>query len=193
MCFWQDLNNLKFLYLSHCYYLTITPNFSGLNNLEELLIDNWVRLVEINESIGCLNKLIVLDMAYCKKLEQFPSRILMSKSLECLDLSGYSKLREFAGFKGSPSKSLYTFFSSWALPRKNVDSIGFSLHGLRSLKTLNIAKCNVSYLPSEIVSLISLTDLKLYGNKFLCTLPDSVYNLTRLQMSEKLGRNQMVC
>ncbi|KAL7200580.1 hypothetical protein ACSBR1_032495 [Camellia fascicularis] len=120
-----------------------TPNFSGLINLEELLIDNCIRLVEIDESIGCLNKLIVLDMANCIKLEQFPSRILMSKSLEYLDLSGCSKLREFAGFKGLLSKSLYTFFSSWALPRKNVDSIGFSLQGLRSLKTLKIANFNV--------------------------------------------------
>ncbi|THG15840.1 hypothetical protein TEA_023863 [Camellia sinensis var. sinensis] len=177
----EDLNNLKFLYLSHCYYLTKTPNFSGLGNLEELFIDNCIRLVKIDESIGCLSKLIVLDMANCIKLQQLPSRILMLKSLEHLDLSGCAKLREFAGFKGSPSKSLYTFFSSWALPRKNVDSIGFSLHGLRSLKTLNIAKCNVSYLPSEIGSLISLTDLKLYGNKFLCTLPDSICNLTRLE------------
>ncbi|GMP91171.1 hypothetical protein CsSME_00041979 [Camellia sinensis var. sinensis] len=108
----KDVNNLKFLYLSHCYYLTKTPNFSGLNNLEELLIDNCIRLVEIDESIGCLNKLIVLDMANCIKLEQFPSRILMSKSLEYLYLSGCSKLREFVGFKGLLSKSLYTFFSS---------------------------------------------------------------------------------
>ncbi|KAI7984293.1 TMV resistance protein N [Camellia lanceoleosa] len=175
----KDLNNLKFLYLSHCYYLTKTPNFSGLNNLEELLIDNCIRLVEIDESIGCLNKLIVLDMANCKKLEQFPSSILMLKSLEYLDLSGCSKLREFAGFKGSLSESLYTFFSSWALPRKNVDFIGFSLQGLRSLKTLKIA--NMSYLPSEIESLVTLTHLDLSGSKFLRTLPDSIYNLTRLQ------------
>ncbi|CAL5427889.1 unnamed protein product [Camellia sinensis] len=205
-----DVNNLKFLYLSHCYYLTKTPNFSGLNNLEELLIDNCIRLVEIDESIGCLNKLIVLDMANCIKLEQFPSRILMSKSLEYLDLSGCSKLREFAGFKGLLSKSLYTFFSSWALPRKNVDSIGFSLQGLRSLKTLKIANFNMSYLPSEIGSLVSLTHLDLSGNKLdlancnvsylsseignlislthlglkgndLCTLLDSIGNLTRLR------------
>ncbi|CAL5425321.1 unnamed protein product [Camellia sinensis] len=127
----KDLNNLKFLYLSHCYYLTKTPNFSGLGNLEELFIDNCIRLVKIDESIGCLSKLIVLDMANCIKLQQLPSRIFMLKSLEHLDLSGCAKLREFAGFKGSPSKSLYTFFSLWALPRKNVDSIGFSLQGLR--------------------------------------------------------------
>ncbi|CAL5353957.1 unnamed protein product [Camellia sinensis] len=176
----KDLHNLKFLYLSHCYYLTKTPNFSGLSNLEELLIDNCLRLVEIDESIGCLNKLIVLDMANCKKLEQFPSRILMLKSLEYLDLSGCSKLREFAGFKGSPSKSLYTFFSSWALLRKNVDSIGFSLQCLRSLKTLKIANHNMSYLPSEIGSLVSLIDLDINGNN-LCTFPNSICKLTRLE------------
>ncbi|XP_028066618.1 plant intracellular Ras-group-related LRR protein 7-like [Camellia sinensis] len=45
--------------------------------------------------------------------------------------------------------------------------------------------CNVSYLPSEIGSLISLNRLFLDGNN-LCTLPDSIGNLTRLL---ELGMN----
>ncbi|CAL5425319.1 unnamed protein product [Camellia sinensis] len=153
----KDVNNLKFLYLSHCYYLTKTPNFSGLNNLEELLIDNCIRLVEIDESIGCLNKLIVLDMTNCIKLEQFPSRILMSKSLEYLDLSGCSKLREFAGFKGLLSKSL-------------------------SLKTLKIANFNIiarklirnnlRTIPNDICKLTNLGTLYLSGCTRLQSIPE---------------------
>ncbi|CAL5427895.1 unnamed protein product [Camellia sinensis] len=183
----KDLSNLKFLYLSHCHYLTKTPNFSGLDNLEELLIDNCIRLVKIDESIGCLSKLVVLNMANCIELQQLPSSVFMLKSLEHLNLFGCSKLREVAGFIESPSK-WYTFFSFWALPRKNVDSIGFSLQHLRSLKTLNIAHCNISYMPSEIGSLVSLTHLDIGGNN-LFSLLDSIRYPTRLERPDMVQCN----
>ncbi|GMP91175.1 hypothetical protein CsSME_00041981 [Camellia sinensis var. sinensis] len=182
------LNKLKFLYLSHCYYLTKTPDFSGLNSLEELLLNDCIRLVEVDESIGCLNKLIVLVMTNCRKLEQLPLSILMLKSLEYLDLSGCSKLRKLVAFKRSPFKSLYTTLSSWALQTKNTDSIGLPLQGSSCLKKLKMAYCNLSHLPIEIGSLISLTHLDLTGNN-LCTLSDSICNLTCLQELKMVGCN----
>ncbi|CAL5431188.1 unnamed protein product [Camellia sinensis] len=183
----KNLDNLKFLYLSHCYYLTKTPDFSGLNSLEELLLNDCTSLVEVDESIGCLKRLVVLDMANCKKLAHFPLNIWMLKSLEYLDLSGCSKLGELAGFKESPFKSWYTLLSSQALQTKNVDSIGLSLQG-SSLKKLKMANCNLSHLPREIGSLSSLTHLDLKGN-YLGTLPDSICNLIFLQNLDVAGCN----
>ncbi|KAL7164052.1 hypothetical protein ACSBR2_040041 [Camellia fascicularis] len=183
----KNLDNLKFLYLSHCYYLTKTPDFSGLNSLEELLLNDCTSLVEVDESIGCLKRLVVLDMANCKKLAHFPLNIWMLKSLEYLDLSGCSKLGELAGFKESPFKSRYTFLSSQALQTKNLDSIGLSLQG-SSLKKLKMANCNLSHLPREIGSLSSLTHLDLKGNN-LGTLPDSICNLIFLQNLDVAGCN----
>ncbi|KAG5564732.1 hypothetical protein RHGRI_000809 [Rhododendron griersonianum] len=45
------LGKLKFLYLSHCHYLTRTPDFSGFSSLEELLLNDCKSLVEVDESI----------------------------------------------------------------------------------------------------------------------------------------------
>ncbi|XP_028060255.1 TMV resistance protein N-like [Camellia sinensis] len=159
-----------------------------LNSLEELLLNDYIRLVEVDESIGCLDKLVVLDMTNCRKLEQLSSSISMLKSLEYLDLSGCSKLRKLDAFKRSPLKSLYTTLSSWALQTKNTSSIGLPLQGSSCLKKLKLAYCNLSHLPIEIGSLISLTHVDLTGNN-LCTLLDSICNLTCLQELKMVGCN----
>ncbi|XP_058197283.1 disease resistance protein RPV1-like [Rhododendron vialii] len=175
------LGKLKFLYLSHCYCLTKTPDFSGLNNLQELLLNDCIRLVEVDDSIRFLKKLVVLDMKNCKKLQKLPSSIWMLKTLENLDLSGCSMLGKYSGIK--LSKSLSPFLSSWNFRTKRVDSIGLSLSpvlGLSCLKELSMKNCNLSCLPNEVGNLISLEILDLSRNN-LHTLPDSICNLTRLK------------
>ncbi|KAI8522807.1 hypothetical protein RHMOL_Rhmol13G0025200 [Rhododendron molle] len=175
------LVKLKFLYLSHCYYLTRAPDFSGLINLEELLLNDCVRLVEVDKSIRCLNKLVLLDMKNCKNLEKLPSGVWMLKSLECFDLSGCCKLEKLDRFKGSPSKSLSSFLSSWTLRTKRMVGLSpASVQGLSCLTQLSIADCNLSHLPSEIGSLISLEILDLSRNN-IPTLPDSFFNLASLK------------
>ncbi|XP_058200243.1 disease resistance protein RPV1-like [Rhododendron vialii] len=175
------LGKLKFLYLSHCYYLTRTPDFSGLNNLQELLLNDCIRLVEVDDSIRFLKKLVVLDMKNCKTLQKLPSSIWMLKTLENLDLSGCSMLGKYSGIK--LSKSLSPFLSSWNFRTKRVDSIGLSLSpvlGLSCLKELRMKNCNLSCLPNEVGNLISLETLDL-GRNNLRTLPDSICNLTLLK------------
>ncbi|KAI8522805.1 hypothetical protein RHMOL_Rhmol13G0025000 [Rhododendron molle] len=177
------LVKLKFLYLSNCYHLIETPDFSGLHNLEELLLNDCIRLVEVDESIKFLNKLVVLDMKNCKKLRKVPSSIWMLKSLVRLDISGCSMLGKFFGLKGSPLKSQSSFLSSWNFIKKRVDYIGLSLPqvlGLSWLKDLRMENCNLLSLPNEVGNLISLETLNLGKNK-LRTLPDSICNLTRLK------------
>ncbi|XP_058185002.1 disease resistance protein RPV1-like isoform X6 [Rhododendron vialii] len=177
------LDKLKFLYLSHCYYLTKTPDFSGLYSLEELLLNDCKSLVKVDESIRCLNKLVVLDMKNCTKLQKLPAGILMLKSLGCLDLSGCSKLGNLAVFKGPLYKLWCSFFSSWTLPPKGVDSIGFSLIPVQAsscLTKLYLKDCHLSCLLKEIGNLISLRTLDLSQNN-LSTLPDSICNLTCLK------------
>ncbi|XP_052171534.1 disease resistance protein RUN1-like [Diospyros lotus] len=175
------LVKLKFLYLSHCYYLTATPDFSGLSNLEELFLDNCIRLVEVDGSIRYLQKLLVLDLASCKRLRKLPPGPWMLNP-KILNLSGCSKLEAFAKFQGATSKSGYSLLSSWALRTKSVDSIVLSLNsvqGLRCLKLLRMENCSLSNIPTEIGTLIQLECLDLVGNKF-SSLPDSMSNLTNL-------------
>ncbi|XP_058184994.1 disease resistance protein RPV1-like isoform X5 [Rhododendron vialii] len=182
---WRDgmiLGKLKFLYLSHCHYLTRTPDFSGLSSLEELLLNDCKSLVEVDESIRCLNNLVVLDMKNCTKLQKLPSGILMLKSLKRLDLSGCSKLGNLAVFKGPLYKLWCSFFLPW-MPPKAVDSIGLSrtlVQASSCLKELNLDGCHLSYLPEEIGNLISLQTLALAENN-LSTLPDGICNLTCLK------------
>ncbi|XP_058185408.1 disease resistance protein RPV1-like isoform X2 [Rhododendron vialii] len=183
------LGKLKFLYLSHCHYLTRTPDFSGLSSLEELLLNDCKSLVEVDESIRYLNKLLVLRMKNCTKLRKLPSSILMLKSLEHLDISGCSNLGNLALFKGPLYKLRCLFVSSWTLPPKVVDSIGLSCTPIQAsscLKKLNLDRCHLSYLPEEIGNLISLQTLDLAKNN-LSTLPDGICNLTclkRLRLEE---------
>ncbi|KAI8571082.1 hypothetical protein RHMOL_Rhmol01G0089100 [Rhododendron molle] len=177
------LHKLKFLYLSHCHYLTRTPDFSGLYSVEELWLNDCKSLVEVDESIRCLNKLLVLDMKNCTKLWKLPSGIWMLKSLERLDLSGCSKLGNLGVFIGPIYKLWCSFFLSWTWPSKAVDSIRLSRTPVQAsscLTELYMDGCHLSYLPDEIGNLISLRTLDLTQNN-LSTLPDGICNLTCLK------------
>ncbi|KAE9462818.1 hypothetical protein C3L33_05274, partial [Rhododendron williamsianum] len=117
------------------------------------------------------------------KTSKAPSSIWMLKSLKSLDLSGCSKLGNLGVFKGLIYKSWCSFFSSWTLVPKGVDSIGLSrtlVQPNSCLTELNLENCHLSYLSEEIGNLISLRTLNLAGNN-LSTLPDSICNLTCLK------------
>ncbi|KAJ4969175.1 hypothetical protein NE237_015876 [Protea cynaroides] len=77
------------------------PDFSGLPNLEELILQCCRSLVEVHESISHLSKLVVLDLRCCRKLKHLPSGIdcmslqslpLLPSSLNTLKASGCSSL-----------------------------------------------------------------------------------------------------
>ena len=81
--FWvseQILKKLKFLDVRHSYYLRRTPDFSGITNLEALILNNCTRLVELHQSVGCLTNLATLDLAGCNKLTELPLGICNLKS-----------------------------------------------------------------------------------------------------------------
>ena len=69
--FWgegQILKKLKFLDVSHSYHLRRTPDFSGNTNLEVLVFNNCTSLINVHESVTCLDKLVTLDLEDCKNL-----------------------------------------------------------------------------------------------------------------------------
>ncbi|XP_052170596.1 disease resistance protein RPV1-like isoform X2 [Diospyros lotus] len=159
------LSKLKFLVLSNCHNLITTPNFSGLSNLEVLLLSNCIRLQEVDKSIGHLQKLLVLDLRNCESLRKLPSEIANLKSLEQLIISQYQDQYQ-------------------TLTKKSIGSLGSSLNyvqGLRCLKILHVEDCSLIQLPEEIGNMISLTRLSIFGSKFGC-LPKSICNLTKLEI-----------
>nr|WIL60017.1 nodulation protein [Melilotus officinalis] len=96
----QRLENLKILNLSHSHYLTKTPDFSNMPNLEQLVLTDCPKLSEVSHSIGDLNKILMINLEDCISLQSLPRSIYKLKSLKTLILSGclmIDKLEEDLG------------------------------------------------------------------------------------------------
>ncbi|XP_049932382.1 disease resistance protein RPV1-like [Nymphaea colorata] len=78
---------LKFLDLTACNELTVTPDLSAFPKLEKLVLDRCDNLVKVHESIANLKMLIVLSMRSCGKLKELPDCISRLTSLEQLYLA----------------------------------------------------------------------------------------------------------
>ncbi|XP_048430339.1 disease resistance protein RPV1-like isoform X2 [Pyrus x bretschneideri] len=187
------LPRLKILNLSHSHGLRTTPDFSGLPNLERLILKHCINLVEVDESIGYLEKLVVLNLQGCKNLMKLP----ILRSVRDLDLSGCSKLVLGANTTATTDhlqstacemkklnllspKLWYSIWSSVS-PRKNIESSSFSLASLpHSLTSLRLDCCNLSEIPSALTMLPSLEYLDLNNNP-ITSLPESMNNLVKLR------------
>ncbi|CAJ1949595.1 unnamed protein product [Sphenostylis stenocarpa] len=93
--FWKEpqvLGRLKILNLSHSKYLTVTPDFSKLPNLEKLVLKDCPRLCKVHKSIGDLCNLLLINLKDCKSLSNLPRGAYKLKSVKTLILSGCSKI-----------------------------------------------------------------------------------------------------
>ncbi|RDX92798.1 TMV resistance protein N, partial [Mucuna pruriens] len=88
----QMMEKLKILNLSHSHYLTQTPNFSNLPNLEKLVLIDCPRLSKVSHTIGHLNKVLLINLQDCVSLPNLPRSIYKLKSLKTLILSGCLKI-----------------------------------------------------------------------------------------------------
>ncbi|GKA46677.1 TMV resistance protein N, partial [Tanacetum coccineum] len=76
---------------------TKTGNFIGLDNLEELKLAGCLNLVELDSSIGCLQKLVELNLSDCSPLKTLPWEA-MSKltALQSLNLENFPNILEIS-------------------------------------------------------------------------------------------------
>lgn len=213
---WQFLRLLKILDLSYSPLLELTPDFSGLENLERLSLRYCINLAEIHESIGELGRLLLLNLKGCINLQKLPTSISQLKSLEKLVLSGCSKLKDFpfdlrkmeclivfhadrTSIYQSPimtgeTKSPSSIFCPWiSKPAKMPELVRFSMSSLCcSLVNLSLAHCNLQddAILEDLGCLSSLQKLNLTGNQ-ISSLPESIKNLTMLQALELDGCNRL--
>ncbi|XP_028961282.2 disease resistance-like protein DSC1 [Malus domestica] len=187
---------MKILNLSHSHGLKTTPDMSGLPNLERLILKDCINLVELDESVGDLEKLVLLNLRDCKNLMKIPASVSRLGSLQDLILSGCSKLGLHSNTKATTeehsssiatkkfnllSAKLWQSIVSWILPRKNLELTGFSFKSLpHSLGSLSLANCNLSEIPSDLGFLSALKHLDLSANPIL-NLPQNMKDLIMLQ------------
>ncbi|XP_030964898.1 disease resistance protein RML1B-like [Quercus lobata] len=93
----KHFDNLKSIKLNDSINLIATPEFSGVPNLEKLMLEGCINLLEVHSSITVHKKLTLLNLKGCKNLNFLLSKIEM-ESLEILILSGCSKIKRIPEF-----------------------------------------------------------------------------------------------
>jgi Leucine-rich repeat (LRR) protein len=126
---------LKILNLSHSHYLTQTPDFSNMPNLEKLILKDCPRLSEVSHSIGDLNKVLLIDLEDCVSLCSLPRSIYKLKSLKTLILSGCLM----------------------------IDKLEEDLEQMESLTTLVANKTSLARVPFSVVRLKSIGYISMCG------------------------------
>ncbi|KAF8036223.1 hypothetical protein BT93_C2052 [Corymbia citriodora subsp. variegata] len=144
--------NLRFVNFSYCTLLSEIPDVSSLPNLESLDLQECANLVEVHQSLGCLDKVVYLNFLKCCNLRCFPSS-LNSGSLQNLILRGCSNLSRFPDI----------------------------LVQVKHLKELELHGTAIEGLPYSVANFIELKALYLTDCRDLKNLPRSIYTLQHLE------------
>ncbi|KAK7281177.1 hypothetical protein RIF29_08927 [Crotalaria pallida] len=151
----QLLERLKILNLSHSRYLTNTPDFSKLPNLEKLILKDCPSLSKVHQSIGYLCNLLLINLKDCTSLRNLPRMMYKLKSLKTLILSGCSSINKL-------EEDIEQMEGLTALIAKNtaIKQVPFSMLRSRSIEYISL--CGYEGLshdvfPSIIWSYISPT------------------------------------
>lgn len=172
----QNIEKLEFLELSHSRCLVKTPDFSGVPNLERLILEGCTRLHEVHHSLGVLNKLILLNLKDCKNLQYFPSTVELP-SLRTFILSGCSKLKKFPEIIGY-MKDL----AELCLDGTAITQLPSSIKYATGLVVLDLKNCKkLRSLPSSICKLKSMDSLFLSHCSKFEEFPDIQENMEGLK------------
>lgn len=171
------VDKLKFIKLSHSQKLTRTPDFTGIPNLERLVLEDCTSLIEVHPSIAAHKKLTFLNLKDCKNLKYLPRSIEM-ESLKILILSGCVKIGKFPDIHGRMG-----CLSRLYLDRTAIKELPSSIEHLPGLVLIDLTNCgNLTSLPSSICSLTGLRFLTLSGCSKLDTLPENLGNMESLEV-----------
>jgi Leucine-rich repeat (LRR) protein len=127
----QVFNKLKVLNLSNSKYLTKSPDFSQVPQLEILILEGCTSLVHVHESIGYLKRLVLLNLQKCKNLRNLPSSIYNLESLKTLVLSECFSLKKLPDYLGNMMALMELYVENTAIKQLPPS---FSL--LKNLETL---------------------------------------------------------
>ncbi|MED6162903.1 hypothetical protein PIB30_074853 [Stylosanthes scabra] len=168
--------SMKVLNIDDAECIKAIHGLSSAPNLEELSFSNCVSLTKIDESVGKLRKLKILNGEGCCELRSFPSVLL--PSLEKLNLSSCSSLENFPEILGKMEKLAeidVSYTNIIAMPDlssfPNLEELSFSkcenlfeidksVGLLGKLRLLNASGCcNLESFPSLLLPLLEELDL----------------------------------
>ncbi|XP_059642494.1 disease resistance protein L6-like [Cornus florida] len=182
-------NKLKVLQLANCA-LRRTPDFSSYASLEILILRRCESLVEIDQSIGNMKNLKILDISY-SDIRRLPDEIWMLEKLEVIDFTCSSYLRgDIPSNMGRLSSLRFLSFRD-----TEIQSLPTSMGELSCLQTLNLGGCTelqshpelpsslrVLYVASipNLTNLVNLQELHFVGGEYV-EIPRDIGLLSKLE------------
>uniref|UniRef100_A0A6N2MA84 TIR domain-containing protein n=1 Tax=Salix viminalis TaxID=40686 RepID=A0A6N2MA84_SALVM len=143
--------NLKIINLSNSLYLTNTPDFTGIPNLESLILEGCASLSEVHPSFGRHKKLQFVNL--------FPDIVGNMNCLRELRLDGTAITELPSSFNRLAGLVLLNMSSC-----KNLESIPSSISGLKSLKKLDVSDCSeLKNIPENLGKVESLEEFDASG------------------------------
>ncbi|KAL4622114.1 hypothetical protein ACB092_06G274200 [Castanea dentata] len=153
--------SMSYVDFSRCESIRKIPDLSMSPNIKELKLSDCRNLVEIDDSLGRLDKLEVWNLRRCDKLETLPSCLTM-KSLRFFNLNFCESLKKFPNISRE----------------------------MKSLERLQLYGTGISELPPSFGNLTGMIQLVL-GNSEVGAghlhIPGSIYNLQRLELLSLSG------
>ncbi|PWA52719.1 protein SUPPRESSOR OF npr1-1, CONSTITUTIVE 1 [Artemisia annua] len=131
------------IYFGFIGHVDLIGNFIGLENLEKLRLKECENLKELDSSVGCLQKLVVLDLSYCIRLKRLPWEMI-----------------------GKLTSLQYLYLDACPL------EISHEVGSLVSLKGLDLSRNRSNSLPNSLCQLHQLTTIDLSQRINLKSIPD---------------------
>ena len=176
------MDKLKLIKLNDSLNLIATVDFTGVPNLEKLVLNGCINLHEVHPSIMVLKKLTFLDLENCKSLSSLPNKFEM-ELLEILILSGCSKIKRIPEFMGNMKHLSMLHLEKTAITKRLS-----SIEHLTNLDSSHLRDCkNLVCLPSIICSFKSLKDINLAGCSKLDGLSEKLWNVESLEKLNASG------
>ena len=183
--FKQNFDKLKFIDLTDSSDLIVTPNFTGVPNLEKLVLVRCTNLRKFHPSIRILKKLIHLNLQDCERLIRLPRKFGMESPMT-LELSNCSKRKENPKFVVN-KEFLREILLDHTAVVELIKNLPENLWIVKGLEVLDLSKADIEELPSSIERLTNLTSLTLRYCMNLVRLPNTICGLKLLNSIDLFG------